>query len=602
VKKVEKKKATPAVTKTPAKKTSGTPVKKEGDGSPQKKKKKEEERVVRKWWEEEKLPEGIKWKTLEHKGPYFPPLYEPLPKHVKFLYDGKLVSLTPDTEEIAGFFGKMLDHDYTQKDIFVQNFWNDWRKVMSAEEAKLIRDFRKCDFSQINQYYKDKSEARKQMTKEEKLKQKEENEQIIEEYGWALMDGHKERIGNFKIEPPGLFRGRGDHPKQGMIKKRVQPEDVTINIGKDAKVPDPPAGHKWKAVSRDNSVTWLASWTENIQGQIKYVMLNPTSRIKGEKDWMKYETARKLKNCVDNIRKQYYEDLKSKEMRIRQRATALYFIDKLALRAGNEKDPDESADTVGCCSLRVEHIKLHEVYDGEECVVEFDFLGKDSIRYQNHVSVDKQVFKNLRLFTKGKDPSHDLFDRLSTSDLNKHLQELMEGLTAKVFRTYNASNTLQEQLGLLTVSDDNMPAKMLSYNRANRAVAVLCNHQRAPPKTFDQQMENLQKKIDAKKDSVKDAEKELKDVKKGGDKKKAEVAKKKVERLKDQLHKLELQATDKEENKEIALGTSKLNYLDPRISVSWCKKWDVPVEKVYNKTQRQKFAWAIDMADETFAF
>ena len=57
-----------------------------------------------------------------------------------------------------------------------------------------------------------------------------------------------------------------------------------------------------------------------------------------------------------------------------------------------------------------------------------------------------------------------------------------------------------------------------------------------------------------------------------------------------------------EENKEIALGTSKLNYLDPRISVAWCKKWDVPVEKIYNKSQRQKFAWAIDMADEDFVF
>ena len=34
----------------------------------------------------------------------------------------------------------------------------------------------------------------------------------------------------------------------------------------------------------------------------------------------------------------------------------MYFIDKLALRAGNEKDSDEVADTVGCCSLRVEHI------------------------------------------------------------------------------------------------------------------------------------------------------------------------------------------------------------------------------------------------------
>lgn len=42
-----------------------------------------------------------------------------------------------------------------------------------------------------------------------------------------------------------------------------------------------------------------------------------------------------------------------------------------------------------------------------------------------------------------------------------------------------------------------------------------------------------------------------------------------LERLKEQLTKLEVQATDKEENKEIALGTSKLNYLDPRISVAW---------------------------------
>lgn len=46
------------------------------------------------------------------------------------------------------------------------------------------------------------------------------------------MDGHRQRVGNFKIEPPGLFRGRGDHPKQGKFKKRTMPEDVIINIGK----------------------------------------------------------------------------------------------------------------------------------------------------------------------------------------------------------------------------------------------------------------------------------------------------------------------------------------------------------------------------------
>ena len=72
-------------------------------------------------------------------------------------------------------------------------------------------------------------------------------------------------------------------------------------------------------------------------------------------------------------------DMKSKEMRIRQRAVALYFIDKLALRAGNEKD-DDQADTVGCCSLRVEHIELVDQRGDQEFIVEFDFLGKDSIR------------------------------------------------------------------------------------------------------------------------------------------------------------------------------------------------------------------------------
>jgi hypothetical protein len=77
---------------------------------------------------------------------------------------------------------------------------------------------------------------------------------------------------------------------------------------------------------------------------------------------------------------------------------------------------------------------------------------------------------------------------------------------------------------------------------------------------------------------------------------------KQVEKLKESLKKLEIQTIDKQENKDIALGTSKLNYLDPRISVAWCKKWDVPIEKIYSKTQRDKFRWAIDMATSDFHF
>lgn len=33
-----------------------------------------------------------------------------------------------------------------------------------------------------------------------------------------------------------------------------------------------------------------------------------------------------------------------------------------------------------------------------------------------------------------------------------------------------------------------------------------------------------------------------------------------------------------------------------------CKKYDVPVDKIYNKTQRDKFRWAIDMATADYVF
>ena len=51
--------------------------------------------------------------------------------------------------------------------------------------------------------------------------------------------------------------------------------------------------------------------------------------FQSERDWMKYEVARKLHNNVDNIRSVYINDLKSKEINIRQRSVALYLIDKV---------------------------------------------------------------------------------------------------------------------------------------------------------------------------------------------------------------------------------------------------------------------------------
>jgi DNA topoisomerase I len=79
-----------------------------------------------------------------------------------------------------------------------------------------------------------------------------------------------------------------------------------------------------------------------------------------------------------------------------------------------------------------------------------------------------------------------------------------------VFRTFNASSTLQNQLDELTDPNSSVPEKLLSYNRANRAVAILCNHQRAVPKGHSKSMENIKEKIKAKQDMIKDVEKEFK--------------------------------------------------------------------------------------------
>ena len=75
---------------------------------------------------------------------------------------------------------------------------------------------------------------------QEKLKLKEEKDAAEARYKYAVVDGRKEPVGNFRVEPPGLFRGRGEHPKMGKLKARIYPRDITINIGKGEPVPTHP--------------------------------------------------------------------------------------------------------------------------------------------------------------------------------------------------------------------------------------------------------------------------------------------------------------------------------------------------------------------------
>ena len=71
----------------------------------------------------------------------------------------------------------------------------------------------------------------------------------------------------------------------------------------------------------------------------------------------------------------------------------------------------------------------------------------------------------------------------------------MKGLTAKVFRTFNASITFQRLLDAEDLEKASLQEKLNAYNKANREVAILCNHQRSAPKTHDQSMEKMRYKV-----------------------------------------------------------------------------------------------------------
>src|SRR5688572_18731963 len=72
----------------------------------------------------------------------------------------------------------------------------------------------------------------------------------------------------------------------------------------------------------------------------------------------------------------------------------------------------------------------------------------------------------------------------------------MPGLTAKVFRTYNASYTMSYLLqGLKIDQNSSVSEKIKLYNDCNREVAILCNHKRTVGAGHEAQMEKMGDRI-----------------------------------------------------------------------------------------------------------
>src|SRR2546421_1516752 len=505
------------------------------------------------------------WKELRHNGVAFPPLYEP--RRLSIRIHGSVVQLSPEAEELAYAWGKKRTTPYIQDPVFQANFLSDFLKLLPLNFASTKYD--EIDFTLVFEFQAKEELQRQNIDYKKKmaLERKQLRLSLKEKYGFAEIDGVKTEIANWVVEPPSLFMGRGSHPMRGRWKPRVHPQDVVLNLSESVEIPP----GNWKEIVHDHDSIWIAHWVDKLSNVRKYVWPSDISDLRQERDKMKYDNAKKLRRKLSDVREFIEKNLHSPDVKIRKLATVSYLIDNLAMRVGDEKEEDE-ADTVGASTLRVEHLRFLPH------AIEFDFLGKDSVRWQKTLKADRTdspIRRNLQEFVSNKKPEDLVFDGITSAHVNRFLGKAARGLTAKVFRTHHATETVQAYLGRHNGFKANDPGFVKLYHArvANLEAAIRCNHKRTPPKTWEGSLDKKQQRLA-----------ELK-------KRPAKTDKQRL-RLADRMKKLKLDIELQRRTRDYNLNTSLRNYIDPRVYKNWANKAEFDWTSIYPKTLQRKFLWA----------
>jgi len=499
------------------------------------------------------------WSSLSHSGVSFPERYRSDPRTNRLTIQGESLIITPTQEEMAVAWSKKIGTPYVEDSDFQTNFLSDFLKLFPEKfKSAKISDI---VFPTLPEKIELTKEQRKALAAERKKKRLE----LKEKFGFATVDGVKTEIANWVVEPPGLFMGRGQHPMRGRWKPGIQEEDITLNLDKTAAIP---VG-KWKIINAPDCM-WIACWTDKLSEKVKYVWLHDSSSIRQARDKSKYDKARVLEKGIDRVRSFISKSMSSKDPKIRRISTACYLIDKLAMRVGDEKDEDE-ADTVGASTLRVEHLKFREN------AVDFDFFGKDYVRWQKTLEIDpkdRAVIENLKQFCKDKKPDDLIFDGITSRHVNEFLSSAAPSLTAKVFRTYHATTAVKSYLKKHNTFEKDTPDfdKLYEAKLANLEAAIKCNHKRTPPKTFEQSLQKKEERL-----------KELEQMQGKTDKQKARL----VERVAKMKKQVELTKITKDYN----LNTSLRNYIDPRVFKTWANRVGLDWKLLYTSTLQRKMMW-----------
>lgn len=288
----------------------------------------------------------------------------------------------------------------------------------------------------------------------------------------ALVDGKERPMGRSIVDPPGIYRGRGgkDNMLTGRIRRRIYPEDVTLNLSRGALVPRVPIeGHAWGAIVHDRHARWLAKWDDPVTSRTKYVYLADVGDV--ERD--KFDLIQRLLPSFDAMREKNLKNCSNS--RQRDIATCAAFIFELALRIGSLA----SRRTFGAATLLKKHVTLH-IEDG---TIDLSFPGKDSVPYvKARWQPPSVVFANLADLTFKKKSTDRIFDGIRPSHVNLYLSTLHAGLTARVLRTLCANRCFLQALHGVQITPMQGESRVVMatehFRSALLTVAQLCNHQK----------------------------------------------------------------------------------------------------------------------------
>ncbi len=412
---------------------------------------------------------------LHHNGVLVPPRYEGKGLTVKV--KGEEIRLTTEQEEMAVAWAKKVGTPYVEDKVFAENFHKDFSKKLGTEVKP-----GDVDYSEIISLVEEEREYKQNLPREEKKRlaaqRKAAREANKEKYGYAWVDGERTELANYVAEPSSIFMGRGKHPLRGSWKEGPGEEDIILNLSPDAPKPE----GNWKEIVWEPEAIWIARWQDKLSGKMKYIWFSDSSSFKQKKEIEKFDKAKEFQQNLPRVKRHILRNLESEDLKRRKTATVCYLIDKLKIRVGDEKDPDE-ADTVGASTLRKEHIKING--DG---TVSFNFLGKDSVPHIFTTKLPDKIIENLKEFSSNSESA--LFNGVGSSNVSEFLDEVMTGLSAKVFRTFYASDAVQTKLDKTPVeSEDPEYVKKYVAKMANLEAAKVCNHKRTIPKRWAASLE-----------------------------------------------------------------------------------------------------------------